>query len=283
MTKVNGLIEKWGLQLAVRNGQEGFTVTKGRADVATVAEMRELKPEILAELHRREDEFLAATRAKAAAVKAAHEEKIRAIKTGEKNIELRWHDGEYLSGWEALSEAGELLEELGLARYVEGWGYHVKADVEEALGETFTYAEAIGLARPALEAEAAKKAAAEAARQANDDARQAKRATMKVEILKKGSFGAGEGSEAFAEVNITDVKTGESAQFACRNIFDFGYVINPLYAITPGGEPGGIANEGYWEESGDGGWHKVRPLTSFEKQALDYLREFSPIYTGIRM
>lgn len=166
MTKVNGLIEKWGLQLAVRNGQEGFTVTKGRADVATVAEMRELKPEILAELHRREDEFLAATRAKAAAVKAAHEEKIRAIKTGEKNIELRWHDGEYLSGWEAIGEAGELLEGLGLARYVDGWGYHVKADVEEALGETFTYAAAVKLAQPKLDAEAAKKAAAETERQA---------------------------------------------------------------------------------------------------------------------
>ncbi len=166
MTKVNGLIERWGLQLAVRNGQEGFVVTNGKADAATVAELRELKPNIIAELKRREDEFLATARAEAVAIKASHEEELRAIKAGEKNIELRWHDGEYLSGWEALSEAGELLEELGLARYVEGWGYHVKADVEEALGETFTYAKAQDVAQPVLDAIAAAGTTAEIERQA---------------------------------------------------------------------------------------------------------------------
>ncbi len=165
--KVNELIKRWGLQLAFRNGQEGFIVTKGKAGTAAVAEMRKLKPDIIAELKRREDEFLAAAQMKAAAVKVAHQEEIRAIKTGEKNIELLWHNGEYLSGWETLNaRAGELLEELGLARYIEGWGYHVKADVEEALGETFTYAAAVKLAQPKLDAEAAKKAAAETERQA---------------------------------------------------------------------------------------------------------------------
>lgn len=166
--KINGLIEKWEIQLAFRNGQEGLAVT-GKPTTAQVAELRELKPDIIAELKRREDEFLAAARAKAAAVKAAQQEEARAIKTGEKKIEIRWHDGEYLSGHEAVGEAGGLLEELGLARYVDGWGYHVKPDVVKALGETFTYAEAAELARPTLEAEAAKKAAAEAVRQAKFD------------------------------------------------------------------------------------------------------------------
>lgn len=163
--KINGFIEKWDIQLAFRNGQEGLAVT-GKPTAAQVAELRELKQDIIAELKRREVEFLAAARAKAAAVKAAQQEESRAIKASEKSIELRWHDGEYLSGYEVFGAAADLLEELGLAEYVDGWGYHVADAAVKALGKEFTYSQAVEFTRPAQEKKAAKKAAANRERQA---------------------------------------------------------------------------------------------------------------------
>ena len=202
---------------------------------------------------------------------------------GERKIVLHWHDGEYLSGWEVFGEAADLLEEIGLAKYVMDWGYHVSNETVNALGEEFTYLQAVEYARPALE----QKAAAEKKAAEERDARETRRASMKVEILEKGDFGKGEDSEVYANVEITDPATGESAKFACRNVFDVGYVINPLYAVEEGLQPGGVAVRGHWETFRDDenftGWITARPLTPFEKKALDYLREFPPVNAGIRM
>ena len=65
--------------------------------------------------------------------------------------------------------------------------------------------------------------------------REAERRTMKVEILSKGSHG-----DPYADVRITDPETGESAEFSCNNIFDFGYVVNPNYPLMDGMEIGGL-------------------------------------------
>jgi len=125
------------------------------------------------------------------------------------------------------------------------------------------------------------------AKNAKKAAREARRASMKVEILEKGNFGKGEDSEIYANVEITDPATGESAKFACRNVFDVGYIVNPLYAVSEGLKPGGIATGGYWkvfrEDENYVGWMEARPLTPFEKKALGYLREFPPVNAGIRM
>ena len=163
--KINGFIEKWDIQLAFRNGQEGLAVF-GKPTAAEVAEIKALKPEIMAELQRRKDTEEAAKAAEAAKKEAARQDEIRAIKAGEKNIVLHWHDGEYLSGWEVYGEAAHLLEEIGLAEYVTGWGYLVSRETVDALGEEFTYPEAVEFTRPAREEEAAKKAAANRERQA---------------------------------------------------------------------------------------------------------------------
>lgn len=208
------------------------------------------------------------------------QEEIRAMKAGELKITLHYHDGEYLSGYEVFGAAADLLEELGLAQYVDGWGYHVADAAVKTLGEEFTYLQAVEYARPALE----QKAAAEKKTAEERDAREARRASMKVEILEKGYFGKGEDSEVYANVEITDLATGESAKFACRNVFDVGYIVNPLYAVAAGLQPGGVAVRGHWEIfRDDTGWVTARPLTPFEKKALDYLREFPPVDSGIRM
>jgi hypothetical protein len=114
----------------------------------------------------------------------------------------------------------------------------------------------------------------------------ARQAALKCEILhfEKGTPGEG-GIDPSALVRLTDPITGESLKFNCRNIFDFGYVVNPNYPVAEGHEPGGFNHNGYWQDfdTKKCGWYSVRELTPFEKRCIDYLTEFPPIYSGIRM
>ena len=91
------------------------------------------KPEILAELKRRQaeeerrlDEEIALQEA---AIKAIENEKIVA----------RHYDGEYLSAYQVFGVAGELLESIGAAEYVEGWGYRVDDAIIAKFGTEFTF------------------------------------------------------------------------------------------------------------------------------------------------
>lgn len=78
-TKINELIKEWNLQLAIQNGQECLRV-QGKPTQTQVAELRELKDNIITELkHRREverkrvDEAMAARNAKLAAIEGLEE------------------------------------------------------------------------------------------------------------------------------------------------------------------------------------------------------------------
>ena len=92
---------------------------------------------------------------------AKKQEKIESIKAGKVKIELHYIDGEYLSGYRVFGEEAELLGELGLAKHIDGWGWHVSGKAVEVLGKSFVYAEAAEYAKPALEGKAARKAALE--------------------------------------------------------------------------------------------------------------------------
>jgi len=100
---------------------------------------------------------------KAVAEKA---QKIADLKSGKTKIKVSYHDGEYLTGHEIMGIEAELLEELKLAKYVNGWGYLVDGELVKALGEEFTYTQAAEFAKPKLNAVAAQKAEKEAALQA---------------------------------------------------------------------------------------------------------------------
>jgi len=106
------------------------------------------KPEIIAELQRREQEK-AELKARELAEKEAEKQ---AILAGEKAIHLKYHDGEHLSGHFATGQAAEVLMGLGIANYVSGWGCHVDLKAVEALGEEFTYPQAALYASPMIEA-----------------------------------------------------------------------------------------------------------------------------------
>ncbi len=156
--EMNELIRALAIEVIIHKGEEALYIPGHKKPTkAQLDRVRALKPQIIAELKRRETE-------KAAQEKAEKEQRIADIKAGKLTIKAHYHDGEYLSGYTAFGEEADLLEKLGIAKYVSGWGTCIDDKAIEALGEEFTYPEAVEFMRPVLEAKEAKKAAAEAER-----------------------------------------------------------------------------------------------------------------------
>ncbi|MBC7340868.1 MAG: hypothetical protein H5U02_00175 [Clostridia bacterium] len=160
--RVNQLIDKWQIILLT----DGRLMVQGKPGPKTMAELKALKEEIKAELLRRAEEQKARREAAEAERKAREEAERKDILEGRRPITVYWYDGEVLSAYMAGGIAAGLLEELGLAKYIEGWGWKVNKEVVEALGTEFTYQQAYEFARPAIEAKAEAKAKAEAVQQA---------------------------------------------------------------------------------------------------------------------
>lgn len=160
--QIKSYIRKFSLKLAERDGQEGVLVTLGRPTGGEIAFIRAHKPEIMAELRARKAAEEAERREKAERDAA----ELAAIESGATPIQVFYTEGEYLSGYTLHGKAAELLEKIGLARYVSGWGYRVDEKTIAALGKEFTYPAAVEHTRPAREAAEAKKQTAEAARAA---------------------------------------------------------------------------------------------------------------------
>lgn len=161
---INEMISKFRIKYVVKDGQEMIHVLK-KPTQKQIEELKKAKPDIIAELKRRAAE----EEERKEAEKVAKQQELEDLKNGTKKIKLSYHDGEYLSGYSTYGCATDLLEELGLAEYVSGWGTYVDNKLVEALGEEFTYQQAVEYSRPAKEAEAAKKAKAETERQAKFD------------------------------------------------------------------------------------------------------------------
>jgi hypothetical protein len=138
-----------------------------RHEVTNPEAWRDNAPAIRARL----DAEIAARVAEAQRVRAQAEADVR---EGRANIGLVYHDGEYYSAWEVRCDTPEqtaiarrLLTEIGVCKYLSGWGWPVADGVREALGERFTYPQAVEYARPAREA-------AESTRRAQSDLRAAR-------------------------------------------------------------------------------------------------------------
>lgn len=65
------------------------------------------------------------------------EQEIADIKAGNKKIKVSCYDGEYLGAYQVFGTEAELPEELGLAKYVSGWGVAVNEKLVKAVGEEF--------------------------------------------------------------------------------------------------------------------------------------------------
>ncbi len=94
------------------------------------------------------------------------EDALEALRSGKSPIQVKFWDGEILSGYMAFGLAAELLQKLGLAREIQGWGTKVNDDLVNALGTEFTYQQAVEFAQPMLEEKARKRAEKKAERQA---------------------------------------------------------------------------------------------------------------------
>lgn len=159
--------------------------------------IRAAKPEIMAELVRRETE--ATTRKAAEQTKIAEER--RAIRAGEIKIAPSWTSGEYLSGWQVYGEIAEALEEIGVAKYISGWGSIIDQKIIDALGKEFTYSQAVEYSRPARDA-------AQAKQKAKDEARQAKfteaKTTGKKVVLRSWSEDCNDPREQCSTDDVTE-------------------------------------------------------------------------------
>jgi len=158
--KVGELILKYRIE---RHSEDklAFRAPRGMSDEEAVAVVSAHKPEILAELIRREEE--------SAAKEAARVEEARAIRAGEIAIRPEWHDGEILSDWQVFGEAAKALEEIGAAKYISGWGYCVEGAIIKALGKEFTFPQVEEFLRPSREAKEAREQAEAEERQAKFD------------------------------------------------------------------------------------------------------------------
>jgi len=107
-------------------------------------------------------------------------------------------------------------------------------------------------------------------------------------VIKSGEVPSAEEGcfDYFAEVTITDNKTGETLAFVCRNVCDVGYVVNPAFEIFPGtmGGLGYKAGDKYlWRVYQKSGEFKERKMSDFERRAYIHLHKNPPIYNGINM
>ncbi len=124
-TKINGLIKKFKIELATKNGQEGLLV-RGKPSAAEVAELKALKPEIMAELKRRAAERKAEIEVARAEAAARLEQKKREyLATADLRRCLIYRQDEFLNvTWsiETLAYSAEqdryFRAEYGLSNYV---------------------------------------------------------------------------------------------------------------------------------------------------------------------
>ena len=135
--------------------------------------------------------------------------------------------------------------------------------------------------------------------------REKARAEFQMKILEFSQASGGEaGPDPYAKVRLTDPKTGESVTLRCRNIFDFGFVVNPEGGGIPYNVERFIKNNPIAFETPEAkeefrkahptktGWGWKRDflegkdwieMTDLEVRAVKYLYRFSPIDTGTRM
>jgi hypothetical protein len=177
---VNEMISKFRLQLVEQNGEPAIKV-RVKPTAKQITELKAAKPEIIAELQLRE-QVMAEREAKRKAEEAAERE---AIVSGKENIQLRYSDGEYLSGWTPVGQSADILKELSLVKHVSGWGLYVEPKtLEELGGPVFTYRQALELSQVREQAKETKRQEKEAERQAKFDKA---RETRKPVLLRRWS------------------------------------------------------------------------------------------------
>lgn len=145
------IITKYNLRIGWKSPKEKGICTSQKPTDNDIIYIKEHKQEII-------DLIEKSIRVKRETEEREKQAEIDAIKKGEKEIEVYYHDGEYLSGYMVHSEAAELLRKIGLVKDVDGWGYLVDNNLVKALGKKFSYLQAFNFIQPKLEKEEKEKA-----------------------------------------------------------------------------------------------------------------------------
>jgi hypothetical protein len=158
--EISNMITKYHIE---RRG-DALAIFPGRGKAFTEEEKKlfqRMKPEIMAELLRREKEAAE----KKAAEEAARVEEARAIRAGEVMIVPTVEDYDGIPLYLVFGEAAKALKEIGAAKDV-AYSTQVNWEIIKALGKEFTFPQAAELTRPAREAKEAEQRAREEERQA---------------------------------------------------------------------------------------------------------------------
>lgn len=135
---IQEMIKKFDISIVRAGANKGkMKVAKGKkATQKELAEIRSSKSEIMEYLEEQHQQKMQERKEEEEQKKLALQAKKDEYTNG-REIELEYQEGEYLSGYRVVdSIAGEMLEELGFAHYVDGWGYLAHSEIEEL--ETLT-------------------------------------------------------------------------------------------------------------------------------------------------
>jgi len=157
MDEIRRMIAKYSI---TRQG-DNLAIYNRPKTAAEVEVIRAAKPEIMAELLRREKEAAE----KKAAEEAARIEEARAIRAGEIVIKPTVEDYDGIPLYIVHGEAAKALKEIGAAKDV-AYSTQVNWEIIKALGKEFTFPQAAELTRPARETKEAEQRAREEERQA---------------------------------------------------------------------------------------------------------------------
>lgn len=171
MDEIGRMIAKYRI---TRQG-DNLAIYNRPKTAAEVEVIRAAKPEIMAELLRREKEAAE----KKAAEEAARIEEARAIRAGEIVIKPTVEDYDGIPLYIVHGEAAKALKEIGAAKDV-AYSTQVNWEIIDALGMEFTFPQVVELTRPAREEKEAKAKAKAEERKSKFD--EAARTGMRVEL-----------------------------------------------------------------------------------------------------
>ena len=201
------------------------------------------------------------------------------ILSGEKPLEISYHDGEYWSGYTAFGISRDVIKSLHCGHEIGSGLFSINKGFEDGNIEKMKeYCEKWELDQKKKEEEIRLK---------TEKYEKEKEDFLKGVIWNiKEYFETDEGGRTKSYRHIITIN-GKTYTFCERNIFDFGRVINPDYEIS-NGVKGGLAsleNEKWiWKDyAGRDGWIKVRDMTEDEEHAFLIVQKYGYQSSEIRM
>lgn len=203
--------------------------------------------------------------------KEIHDTEYDALMSGQKPLDIRYHDGNNWSGMEAFGVSAEVILDLHCGRYIDGIGNIV--DPKFADGD-------IEKMKLHFQEYTAKQKEKEDLKKEME----AKLEKEKAEALAGIDWHTTErSSSADGKFYVHELTVnGKTYVFQERNVDSVGIVINPCYSVQEGLTPGGAAcyenGKYYWEDFKSGeGWHIVREIQPDELRAYKIVSKYGKL------